>query len=86
MQLELPCPVPGRLLTRNGFLKVGRSKVYIALSISGAYQHQAGMKNADTIIAVNKDPMAPIFGIAHYGIVDDLLQVLPLLTEKFAKK
>jgi electron transfer flavoprotein alpha subunit len=66
--------------------KTVRPKVYIALGISGAYQHQAGMKNADTIIAVNKDPMAPIFGIAHYGIVDDLLQVLPLLTEKFAKK
>jgi len=66
--------------------KTVRPKVYIALGISGAYQHQAGMKNADTIIAVNKDPMAPIFAIAHYGIVDDLLKVLPLLTEKFAKK
>jgi len=44
------------------------------------------MKNADTIIAVNKDPMAPIFNVAHYGIVDDLFKVLPALTEKFAKK
>jgi electron transfer flavoprotein alpha subunit len=66
--------------------KTVRPKVYIALGISGAYQHQAGMKNADTIIAVNTDPRAPIFNIAHYGIVEDLLQVLPVLTEKFAKK
>ncbi|MBW2339234.1 MAG: electron transfer flavoprotein subunit alpha/FixB family protein [Deltaproteobacteria bacterium] len=66
--------------------KTVRPKVYIALGISGAYQHQAGMKNADTIIAVNKDPMAPIFAIAHYGIVEDLLQVLPVLTEHLATK
>jgi len=66
--------------------KTVRPKIYIALGISGAYQHQAGMKNADTIIAVNTDPRAPIFTIAHYGIVEDMFQVLPLLTEKFAKK
>ena len=65
--------------------KTVRPKIYIALGISGAYQHQAGMKNADTIIAVNTDPRAPIFTIAHYGIVEDMLKVLPLLTEKFAK-
>jgi len=66
--------------------KTVRPKIYIALGISGAYQHQAGMKNADTIIAVNTDPRAPIFTIAHYGIVEDMFQVLSLLTEKFAKK
>ncbi|MBA7710779.1 Electron transfer flavoprotein subunit alpha [subsurface metagenome] len=66
--------------------KTVRPKLYIALGISGAYQHQAGMKNADTIIAVNTDPRAPIFTITHYGIVEDMFQVLPLLTEKFAKK
>ncbi|HUT70421.1 MAG TPA: electron transfer flavoprotein subunit alpha/FixB family protein [Desulfatiglandales bacterium] len=66
--------------------KTVRPKIYIALGISGAYQHQAGMKNADTIIAVNKDPMAPIFTVAHYGIVEDLFKVLPVLTEKFGKK
>jgi len=65
--------------------KTVRPKIYIAFGISGAYQHQAGMKNADTIIAVNTDPRAPIFTIAHYGIVEDMLKVLPLLTEKFAK-
>ena len=66
--------------------KTVRPKIYIALGISGAYQHQAGMKNADTIIAVNKDPMAPIFNVAHYGIVEDLFKVLPVLTEKFGKR
>ena len=60
-------------------------KIYIALGISGAFQHQAGMKNSGTIIAVNKDPRAPIFNVAHYGIVADMFQVLPLLAEKFAK-
>ncbi|MBW1701858.1 MAG: electron transfer flavoprotein subunit alpha/FixB family protein [Deltaproteobacteria bacterium] len=66
--------------------KTVNPKIYIALGISGAFQHQAGMKNANTIIAVNKDPRAPIFNVAHYGIVDDLFKVLPLLKEKFTKK
>jgi electron transfer flavoprotein alpha subunit len=65
--------------------KTVRPKVYIALGISGAFQHQAGMKNSGTIIAVNKDPKAPVFKIAHYGIVGDMFQALPVLTEKFAK-
>lgn len=66
--------------------KTVRPKLYIALGISGAYQHQVGMKNADTIIAVNTDPRAPIFNVADYGIVADLLKVLPLLADKFVKK
>ena len=66
--------------------KTVRPKVYIALGISGAFQHQAGMKNSGTIIAVNRDPKAPIFNVAHYGIVADMFQVLPMLTEKFKSK
>lgn len=60
--------------------KTVRPKIYLALGISGAFQHQAGMKGAGTIIAVNKDPRAPILQVAHYAIVEDLFKVLPALT------
>ncbi len=62
--------------------KTVRPKVYVAIGISGAFQHIAGMKGAGTVIAVNKDPKAPIFNIAHYGIVADLFKVIPVLKEK----
>lgn len=58
-----------------------KPKIYLALGISGAYQHQAGMGGAETIIAVNRDADAPIFDIAHYGVVADLFDVVPALID-----
>jgi len=89
----LGCAVSAsRPITDAGWLpktrQVGKSgltvkpKVYLAFGISGAPEHLEGMRGAETIIAVNTDPKAPIFDVAHYGATCDMLDLLPALTEK----
>ena len=66
---------PGRMIGQTGLIV--RPELYVAVGISGSSQHRTGIRETGTIVAVNSDPHAPIFSIAHYGIIGDLREVIP---------
>ena len=82
--IELGWLDPKRQIGLSG--RTVKPKLIITVGISGAVQFAAGMKNSDRIIAINSDPAASIFNIAHYGFVGDLYEILPKLIEKLAEE
>jgi electron transfer flavoprotein alpha subunit len=81
--VELDWIEHGRQVGQTG--KTVSPKLYIACGISGAIQHVVGMQSSDIIVAINRDPNAPIFKVAHYGIVGDLHKVIPALIEEIKR-